>query len=88
MGPSYCHLQCMSQLLSYSMPNFQLRKLMPQAQALSQSPSTSDIAKTISPHSEEPAGRINSRRPYPRTNPQHLGATQKREQSQLMFAQI
>ena len=77
MGPSYCHLQCMSQLLSYSTPTLQLRKLMPQAQALSQRPSTSDIAKTISPHSGEPPGRISSRRPYPRTNPQLPGPPRK-----------
>ena len=65
-------------------PTFQLRKLMPQAQALSQSRSTSGLAKTT----VSTLGsllRINSRRPCPPTDPQSPGPPRKENRVSLCF---
>ena len=65
-------------------PTLQLRKLMSQAQALSQSRSTSGLAKTT----VSTLGsllRINSRRPCPPTDPQSSGPTRKENRVSLCF---
>lgn len=65
-------------------PTLQLRKLMLQAQALSQSRSTSGLAKTT----VSTLGsllRINSRRPCPPTDPQSPGPPRKENRVSLCF---